>query len=95
MHDSGAGIRKEHINKTKHPDIRKTSDKKEKNKTKKEQQTNQALVCTLSVHESHLDNLHISACWTSLARLTRVCCPEVWEYTGDQQKKKEKQKKKN
>ena len=31
----------------------------------------QALLCTYSVHESHLDHIHLSACWTSLGQLAR------------------------
>ena len=37
----------------------------------KQARTIQALLCTYSVHESHLDHIHLSACWTSLGRLAR------------------------
>ena len=37
----------------------------------KQARTIETLLCTYSVHESHMDDIHLSACWISFGRLAR------------------------
>ena len=37
----------------------------------KQARTIETLLCTYSVHESHLNDIHLSACWISFGRLAR------------------------